>query len=133
MFKRNQDILVIKKQHSDEVVGMKREMDGMKVLFKTMMKQQNPHTSDEEISNMMASPSGISTSTTAAPVDPHSSASTHIPRCEEVYSKLQMVLLLFFVSKADFVLWILFYSGVVDVFCEHIMLFFVSIKMPKAH
>ncbi|CAI8610400.1 unnamed protein product [Vicia faba] len=54
MLKRNEEILVIKKQHSDEVDGMKREMDGMKALFKTMMKQRNPHMSDEEISNMMA-------------------------------------------------------------------------------
>ncbi|XP_058775835.1 uncharacterized protein LOC131650121 [Vicia villosa] len=83
MFKRNQEISVIKKQHSDEVAGMKREMDGMKVLFKTMMKQQNSHMSDEKISNMMASVLGITTSTTEHHADPISSASTHIPRCEE--------------------------------------------------
>ncbi|XP_058765459.1 uncharacterized protein LOC131638953 [Vicia villosa] len=64
MFKRNQEISVIKKQHSDEVAGMKREMDGMKVLFKTTMKQENPHMSDEKISNMMASALGTTTSTT---------------------------------------------------------------------
>ncbi|XP_058734108.1 uncharacterized protein LOC131605784 [Vicia villosa] len=61
MFKRNQEISVIKKQHSDEVAGMKREMDGMKVLFKTTMKQENPHMSDEKISNMMASALGTTT------------------------------------------------------------------------
>ncbi|XP_058764415.1 uncharacterized protein LOC131637864 [Vicia villosa] len=83
MFKRNQEISVIKKQHSDKVDGMKREMDDMKVLFKTMMKQQNPYMSDEEISNMMASALEITTSTTEHHADPISSAPTHIPRCEE--------------------------------------------------
>ncbi|KAL5068199.1 hypothetical protein RYX36_019086 [Vicia faba] len=39
--------------------------------------------SDEEISNMMATALGISNSIIAAPVDPYSSASTHIPHCEE--------------------------------------------------
>ncbi|KAL5059390.1 hypothetical protein RYX36_030994, partial [Vicia faba] len=81
--KRNEEILVIKKQHSDEVVGMKREIDGMKELLKTIMKQQNPHVSDEEISNMMATTLGSSNSTIAALVAPHSSASTHIPHSEE--------------------------------------------------
>ncbi|XP_058736559.1 uncharacterized protein LOC131608965 [Vicia villosa] len=83
MLKRTEEILVIKRQHNDEVAGMKREMDGMKALFKTMMKQQNPHMSDEEISNLMASAMGCSISSTAAPADPHSSASTHIPHCEQ--------------------------------------------------
>ncbi|KAL5070457.1 hypothetical protein RYX36_021344 [Vicia faba] len=58
-------------------------MDGMKALFKTMMKQQNPHMSDEEISNMMETSLDGSNSTTVAPTAPHSTASTHIPRCEE--------------------------------------------------
>ncbi|XP_058760371.1 uncharacterized protein LOC131633698 [Vicia villosa] len=84
MLKRKEEILVIKKQHINEVAGMKREMDGMKALFKTMMKQQNPHMSDEEISNMMATTMDCSNSTTVAPADPHSSVSTHIPYCEEV-------------------------------------------------
>ncbi|XP_058725525.1 uncharacterized protein LOC131596804 [Vicia villosa] len=84
MLKIKEEILVIKRQHNDEVAGMKREMDGMKALFKTMMKQQNPHMSDEEISNLMASAMGCSISSTAAPADPHSYASTHIPRCEQL-------------------------------------------------
>ncbi|XP_058734521.1 uncharacterized protein LOC131606288 [Vicia villosa] len=83
MLKRKEEILVIKRQHNDEVAGMKREMDGMKALFKTMMKQQNPQMSDDEISNLMASAMGCSISSTAAPADPHSSASTHIPHCEQ--------------------------------------------------
>ncbi|KAL5101379.1 hypothetical protein RYX36_005706, partial [Vicia faba] len=58
-------------------------MDGMKALLKTMMKQQNPHMSDEEISNMMATALGSSNSTTATHVASHSSTSTHIPHCEE--------------------------------------------------
>ncbi|XP_058751371.1 uncharacterized protein LOC131624454 [Vicia villosa] len=83
MLKRKEEILVIKKQHNDEVASMKREMDGMKALFKTMIKQQNPHMRDEEISNLMATAMDCSISTTAAPADPHSSASTHIPHCEQ--------------------------------------------------
>ncbi|XP_058765987.1 uncharacterized protein LOC131639515 [Vicia villosa] len=83
MLKRKEEILVIKKQHNDEVAGMKREMDGMKALFKTMTKQQNPHMSDEEISNLMATAMGCPISSTAAPADPHSSTSTHIPHCEQ--------------------------------------------------
>ncbi|KAL5060034.1 hypothetical protein RYX36_031638 [Vicia faba] len=60
-------------------------MDDMKALFKTMMKQQNSHMSDEEISNMMATALGSSNSTTASPATPHSSASTHILHCEEEF------------------------------------------------
>ncbi|XP_058785063.1 uncharacterized protein LOC131659974 [Vicia villosa] len=92
MLKRKEEILVIKRQHNDEVAGMKREMDGMKALFKTMMKQQNPHMSDDEISNLMASAMGCSISSTAAPADPHSSASTHIPHCEQILSILLVLL-----------------------------------------
>lgn len=79
MLKRKEEIMVIKKQHSDEMAGVKREMDGMKALFKTMMKQQNPHLSDEEICNLMATAMGCTNSTSNAPAHPLSSASTHVP------------------------------------------------------
>ncbi|KAL5070456.1 hypothetical protein RYX36_021343 [Vicia faba] len=83
MLKINEEILFFKKQHSHGVAGMKREMDGIKELFKTMIKQQNPHMSDEEISNMMETALGSSNSTTATLVAPHLSALTHISHCEE--------------------------------------------------
>ncbi|KAJ1400010.1 hypothetical protein SESBI_29846, partial [Sesbania bispinosa] len=68
----------IKKQRSNEVTGMKREMEGLKSLVKTMPKQQNPNLNEEEVDNMMAVALGYEIT-----VGPRSSASSHVPHEEE--------------------------------------------------
>ncbi|XP_057420915.1 uncharacterized protein LOC130714947 [Lotus japonicus] len=78
MMKKNEEISAIKKQHKDEVSGMKRQMDGLTLLVRNMLKLQHPNLDEEEISNMMEASLGNENS-----VAPHSSASTYVPPHEK--------------------------------------------------
>ncbi|KAJ1408941.1 putative transposase, Ptta/En/Spm, plant [Sesbania bispinosa] len=80
ILKKKEEIAVIKKQHSNEVTGMKREMEGLKSLVKTMLKQQNPDLNEEEVNNMMAAALGYENS-----IGLCSSASSHVPHQEETF------------------------------------------------
>ncbi|KAJ1443723.1 hypothetical protein SESBI_00321 [Sesbania bispinosa] len=83
-FLKNEEIAAIKKQHSNEVTSMKREMEGLKSLVKTMLKQQNPNLNEEEVDNMMATALGYENS-----AGPRLSASSHVPYQEEVSSYIR--------------------------------------------
>ncbi|XP_057458180.1 uncharacterized protein LOC130748948 isoform X2 [Lotus japonicus] len=78
MMKKNEEIYAIKKQHKDEVSGMKRQMDGLTLLVRSMLKLQHPDLDEEEISNMMEAALGNENS-----VASHSSASTYVPPHEK--------------------------------------------------
>ncbi|XP_057446206.1 uncharacterized protein LOC130738273 isoform X2 [Lotus japonicus] len=76
--KNNEEISAIKKQHKDEMTGMKRQMDGLTLLVRNMLKLQHPNLDEEEISNMMEAALGNENS-----VAPHLSASIYVPPHEK--------------------------------------------------
>ncbi|KAJ1416415.1 hypothetical protein SESBI_17373 [Sesbania bispinosa] len=75
-----------------KLTGMKREMEGLKSLVKTMLKQQNPNLNEDEVDNMMAAALGYEIT-----AGPRSSASSHVPH-QKRYP-------LIFVGKDPSVLW----------------------------
>lgn len=79
VFKRNEEIAAIKKQHSDEMTSVKREMEGLKFLVKSLLKQQNPNFDEGEVNGIMATALGNEKNAT-----PHSSTSNHVPHREKV-------------------------------------------------
>ncbi|XP_057449367.1 uncharacterized protein LOC130740706 [Lotus japonicus] len=78
VFKRNEEIAAIKKQHSDEMTSVKREMEGLKFLVKSLLKQQNPNFDEGEVNGIMATALGNEKNAT-----PHSSTSNHVPHREK--------------------------------------------------
>lgn len=79
MFKRKEEIAAIKKQHSNEMTSVKREMEGLKMLVKSLLLQQNPNFDEEEVNDIMGTALGNENSAT-----PHSSTSNHVRHPEKV-------------------------------------------------
>ncbi|XP_057436928.1 uncharacterized protein LOC130729257 isoform X3 [Lotus japonicus] len=81
MFKRKEEIAAIKKQHSNEMTSVKREMEGLKMLVKSLLLQQNPNFDEEEVNDIMGTALGNENSAT-----PHSSTSNHVRHPEKCFA-----------------------------------------------
>ncbi|KAJ1435169.1 putative transposase, Ptta/En/Spm, plant [Sesbania bispinosa] len=73
MLKKNEEIAALKKQHSEEISSMSKQLKGMEALLRCFMKQNNPDLDDEALDNMMGNA-----------ITPRSSASSYIPNHNEV-------------------------------------------------
>ncbi|KAJ1394590.1 putative transposase, Ptta/En/Spm, plant [Sesbania bispinosa] len=80
MLKRNDEIAALKKQHSEEMSSMSKQLKGMKALLRCFMKQNNPELDDEALDNMMGNA-----------ITPRSSASAYIPNHNECHTKKKYV------------------------------------------
>ncbi|KAJ1425736.1 hypothetical protein SESBI_10813 [Sesbania bispinosa] len=68
MLKRNDEIVALKKQYSEEMSRMSKQLKGMEALLSCFMKENNLELDDEALDNMMR-----------YAITPRSSESTYIP------------------------------------------------------
>jgi len=80
LFKRNQEIVAIKKGYDMKIYGMAKRIEGLETMMTLKLKQQNPDLNEDDIEHMMS----LAFRKENSAIAPHSSASTHVPCFDQV-------------------------------------------------